>query len=178
MAYFKLLYDYPMSADNDYYDINRGLEFDGVGSWTMRKPFEKSPPNPFVVEMECTGPCADAAPPPMKVGGMLLMNGEMVSALNSIPVSNIDTYPAILRDVYSGKEWKYFGVNIIGLVEAVNLDGEMKIDSVFTKLVIDTSKVARQDIFRLMESGDIIISERAKNALEHIPLLRFVPVSA
>jgi hypothetical protein len=185
MAYYQLEYDYPMSGDNDYYHLRTGLEFDGVDSWTMGKPFDKAPPNPIVIEMECTGPWPDATPPPMSIGGVPLMNEEMVAAFNSVPVSNLDTYPAILRDAQTGKEWKYFAFNVLGLVKAAdmdqsegeNLDGEMKLDSIFTTLVIDTSKVGRQDIFRLMESGNIIISERAKKALDSIPFLKFVQVS-
>jgi hypothetical protein len=185
MPYYNLEYEYPMSPDNDYYDINDGIEFDGVESWTLGKPFDQAPPTPIIVEMECTGDWPDATPPPMKVGHMLLMSDAMVKALQAIPVSNIDVYPALLRDVANAKEFPYFAVNILGLVKAAdldasegeNLDGEMKLDSVFTTLVIDTTKVGKQDIFRLMEDGSIVISERAKKALEHIPLLNFVPVS-
>lgn len=184
--YYRLMSDYPMSEDNVYYDVNDGIDFDGVRSWALGQRFDKSPPNPIVVPITLTGPWDDPQPPPMVDGYMCLMNPQMIEALRSSGVDNIDIYPAVMRDTDTGKEFPYFGVNILGLFkvadlnrsEWVNLDGEAKLDTIFTDLVIDDSQTYGFHLFRLYEStGTILISERIKAALAHIPFLRFNPVS-
>ena len=48
----------------------------------------------------------------------------------------------------------------------------------FESLVIDSAKARSWDMFHMYEdTGTILISERVKRALEHIPFLTFQPVA-
>ncbi|MCU0672643.1 MAG: hypothetical protein MUE69_07605 [Myxococcota bacterium] len=180
--FYTLDYDYPMSPDNDYYDIDDGVEIDGVVSWTTGGVVAHAPSAPIVIDMELTGDWPDATPPPMKIGHMLLMSHSMVEALRGIGVSSFDAYPVFLRDRANERCFPYFAVNILVVLDAldrsssegVDLDGPM---AIFTKIVVDESK-AQADLFRLAVSGAIVVSERVKEALEHIPFLRFERASA
>lgn len=178
--FYTLEYDYPMSPDNDYYDINDGVEIEGIESWTTGQPFAEVPSAPIVIDMELTGDWPDATPPPMKIGHMLLMSDAMVGALRSIGVSSFDAYPAVLRDQANERSFPYFAVNILAAVDAVDKSSSEGVDlesltPIFTKLVVDESKAKTEEFFRLADGGAIVISSRVKDALEHIPFLRFEP---
>lgn len=177
-----------MADDNTYYDIDDGIQFDGVKSWALGRPFEKSPPNPIIVHIEKIGASLDPGviPSPFHDAYMCLATPEIVSAMRSRGVNNIDAYPALLRDTATGAEFEYFAVNIIGIMkvadldesEWTNLDGDAKMDTIFEKLVVKEDEIRGIDIFRLYEdTGTILISERVKRALEHIPFLTFQPVT-
>lgn len=185
--YYKLDCAFPMADDNTYYDIEDGLQFDGIKSWALGHTFAKSPPNPIIVPITKIGTSTDpiVVPSPFHDAFMCLATPDVVAAMKGCGVNSIDVYPAILQDTQTGVQFPYFAVNIIGIVkvadldesEWTNLDGEAKMDTIFESLVIDSSRARNWDIFRMYEdTGTILISERVKRALEHIPFITFQPV--
>lgn len=187
--YYKLDSKVPRSGEDDtYYHFKDGLQFPGVKSWASGQHFQAALPTPIVVPITQIGPPSDepVIPCPFNDANMCLATPEIVTALHSGGVNNIDVYPAILRDTVTGIEFQYFAVNIIGgLVKAAdidksewtNIEGEAKADTIFEKLVVDESKTHGLDIFRMYEdTGTILINERIKKVLEHIPFLTFLPV--
>lgn len=187
MRFFILDYEYPEGEDGQHYMVDDGMDFDGVDSWALGRPFDQAPPNPIVITMSQSDPEWNGPrPPPMIDEYMCLMSEQIVDALKSIPVGNIDIYPAVLKDEEAGLEWRYYGVNIIGLVQSadlekskwLNLDGPARHDTVFTKTVVDPAKTMGLDMFRLAEdTGTIVISERVQRVLVGIPFVVLRPVN-
>jgi hypothetical protein len=102
-------------------------------------------------------------------------------------VDNIDTYPAVLVDNANEREFRYFAVNILGLVAAAdlsksqwsNFDSAARLDTHFESLAVDPAKARGHLMFRLAEdTGTIIVHAKVKQALESagIPMLRFSQV--
>jgi hypothetical protein len=184
--YFKLGYDYPMDEDGGYYMPKDGLDFEGVESWALGRPFAKPPPDPIRIELV---PVADFTGEPASMFDryMCLMSPPMVDALRRCGVDNIDTYPAVLVDNANEREFRYFAVNILGLVAAAdlsksqwsNFDSAARLDTHFESLAVDPAKARGHLMFRLAEdTGTIIVHAKVKQALESagIPMLRFSQV--
>ena len=184
--YFKLGYDYPMDEDGGYYMPKDGLDFEGIESWALGRPFSRPPPDPIRIELV---PVADftGEPAAMFDRYMCLMSASMVDALRRSGVDNIDTYPAVLVDAANERQFEFFGVNILGLVVAAdlgksqwsNFDGAARLDTHFETLAVDPAKARGHLMFRLAEdTGTIIVHAKVKQTLESagIPLLRFTPV--
>jgi len=184
--YFKLSYDYPMDDDGGYYMPKDGIDFPGIESWSLGRPFDTPPPDPIRIELV---PVTDftGEPAPMFDRYMCLMGEAMVGALRRCGVDNIDTYPAILVDSVNHREFEYLAINILGLIAAAdlsksqwsNFDGAARIDTHFDALAVDPDKARGQLMFRLAEdTGTIVVHAKVKQALESagIAMLRFTPV--
>ncbi len=185
--YFQLGYDYPKDEQDGHYMIEDGIDFDGVKSWALGKPFNAQLPNPISVTLAPIGGFS-GKPPEMFDEYMCLMSAKMIDVLKKSGVDNIEVFPAKLVDGPNSRTFDYFAVNIIGMVAAAdlgkseweNLDGEPKIDTAFTTLVVNPDKARGLPIFRLAEStGTILVHERIKSALEASGLetLRFSETS-
>jgi hypothetical protein len=188
-VYYKLDSQFPMTDDNTYFDIDDGITIDGIASWARGEPLTATPPNPIVIAIEKIGEADDDSLRPIAFNdaNLCIATPEIVNALIACGVNNIQTYPAILKDVTTEREYPYFAINIIGLVKAadlkksdwINLDGEARMDTVFIDLALDKDKIRGFDLFRLYEdTGTIIISEKVKKALENFADLTFLPVTA
>lgn len=116
-----------------------------------------------------------------------LFHKDFVMELNKLGVDNIDTYDAEIENPYTNSVLKeYYAVNIIGIVAAADLSKSKfrsfsnppAIDTVFTDLKIDESKVKGLLMFRMAESvTDIVVHEKVKKGLEKkYPSLEFLPV--
>ena len=184
--YFKLDYDYPMDEDGGYYVPKDGVDFDGIESWSLGRPFTQPPPDPIRLDLVPVGGFT-GEPAAMFDRYMCLMSPPIVDALRRSGVDNIDTYPVILVDAANEREFHYFGVNILGLVAAAdlgksqwsNFDGAARLDTHFDTLALDPAKARGHLMFRLAEdTGTIIVHEKVKQALESagIPGLQFIPV--
>jgi hypothetical protein len=104
-----------------------------------------------------------------------VMSERMADAIKSARVDNIDFYPVVLTHKKSGKTYRYFAYNIIGLLSAVDMEAS---DLTFYdkrvfghasihNLVLDENKINDLLIFRLKEqSSTVIVHERVKQALE------------
>lgn len=186
MPYYELGYDYPIDDDGGYYAPSDGLDFDGVESWALGRPFARPLPDPIRIDLV---PVQDftGEPAPMFDRAMCLMAEAMVVALRGCGVENLDVYPAVLADPANAREFRYFAVNIIGLVAAAdlersrwtNFDGEARVDTHFESLVVDPAKARGRLMFRLAEdTATIVVHEHVKRALESAGIrnLRFTPL--
>jgi len=97
-----------------------------------------------------------------------LMRTDLIAELRAAGVDNIDDYPAIVRETRTGREYDdYRAVNIIGAVRGADVsrsdidpssfDGELLIDAVFRRLVLDESAIEGLLLFRLAENVSIIL---------------------
>jgi hypothetical protein len=183
--YFTLRCEYPVDENGGYYDIDDGLQFDGVGNWAVGRPFTKPPPDPMVVPIEAIDGY-QGEPPEMVDGNICFFSRRMVDVLRAAGVDNLDCYPAILRDQENGRDFPRLAGNILGLVAAAdlksseweNLDGAPKLDTHFDRLVVDDGAARGLLMFRLAEStGTIVVHEKVKLALERagLSMLQFLP---
>jgi hypothetical protein len=173
--YFQLGYDYPMDEEDGHYMLEDGVDFEGVKSWALGRPFTSPQlPDPINLNLVAIGEFK-GEPPEMFDEYMCLMSAKMIDVLKKSGVDNLETYPAKLVDSTNERAYDYFAVNIIGMVAAAdlgksdweNLDGEAKIDTAFTSLVVKPETARGLPIFRLAEStGTILVHERIKSALE------------
>jgi len=108
------------------------------------------------------------------IDGLLTLYHETLKAgLDEFGIDNIKYYPVTLRDQETGeKEYRYFLVNIIGLLDCLDRNNSkirpsasglgIKIDS----MVIDEARTNGAKIFRLKERpSSVIINEELKQYL-------------
>ncbi len=108
-------------------------------------------------------------------GKIPLFRDDLIAALASAGVDNLDIYDALVLDPDNKKTYKNFkAVNIIGLVSAADMiksestvhDGIPVIDVSFDSLVIDENKSKGLLMFRLAENNSgIIVHENIKDYL-------------
>jgi hypothetical protein len=112
-----------------------------------------------------------------------LMADDLINVLQNNGVNNLETFPAIIREVRTGKEHtNYKAVNIIGLVSAADgasetadlgLGGDGLYDTWFKSLVIDEDKAGGYLLFRMAEKvSTILIHKKVKEAIEAAEILR------
>lgn len=141
--------------------------------WMDGKPIRETFTEPFVFLLDPDYPGELMA---MYEVPSLLMNDNLLKALKSAGVDNLQIFPAIIQDKAKKKEYKnYSVVNIVGVVSCVDpakskkgrvTDSDM-IDAFFESLVIDEAKTKGALMFRLAESvGAIIVSEQVKEKIE------------
>lgn len=102
-----------------------------------------------------------------------VMRDDLVEALHAVGVSNLQLFPAVIKDPKTGAEHtNYKSFNIVGVVAAADMaksvrmpttDSEM-IDVDFDSLAIDEDKAAPFRMFRLAESVSAIIVDEAVKA--------------
>jgi hypothetical protein len=102
-----------------------------------------------------------------------LMRDDLVAALQSVGVDNLELFDAVIRDPATGKDHtNYKAFNIIGLVAAADMAGSVLmgtskstlIDADFEQLAIDEKKAAPFRLFRLAESVSAIIVDQVVRA--------------
>jgi hypothetical protein len=150
-------------------------------SWNSGVPFTKTPNAPLTVIMD-----GDGILVPMFNRGILLWQDELIEAVRSAGVDNIDCYECILVDPVSGISHKnYKAVNIIGLVSKADLSmsaystpsGIPSIDTDFDSVFFDEHKAHELLLFRMAECvSAIVVHESVKNSIEDsgIPYINFV----
>ena len=101
-----------------------------------------------------------------------LMSDRLLKALRRLGVRNIDSYPMTLKRPDTGEEWdNYWAVNVIGCIDAVNLEkSQYRTDSFgepdFTKIVLNEKVVGEVDLFRLVKGpGLMVVNQKIKEAL-------------
>lgn len=113
-----------------------------------------------------------AADPPRALLGIEIpvMSDEFIAALTACGVSNLQTFPAMLKSEVDGSTWtNYKAVNVVGLVFCADLDrsiyqkmmalpgaGSPPLLSI-SELKIDTSKAKGALMFRLGETGTTLM---------------------
>ncbi len=110
-----------------------------------------------------------------------LFSKDLVDALKSAGVENLQTYPvtAVLKDGTSVAK-EYLATNILGNVKCLDLDKSQDKETARRKLIIDEKKANGKYLFRLAESvSSIIVHKSVKQALEtqNFPYLAFKSLS-
>ncbi len=106
------------------------------------------------------------------ISGKCLMSRELVQTIEAAGVDSLQKFDATLKDTKTGEiNNSFVVVNVVGLVEAADLDSSESIPlgsgEVFTDLVVDQDKAHGLLMFRLAESrSDIIVHERVAKAIE------------
>lgn len=143
-------------------------------NWMGGTPVSDPPRQPLVYELN---PRYPGTPKPMYGSEAVpIMRGDVIAALASAGVDNIDYYDAVLRDPSTGKEYtNYKAFNIIGLVACADMGSSERMpgstsdigDVDFHALVIDEKKARGLLLFRLAESVNaIVVHEKVKDRIE------------
>lgn len=154
--------DFPTTSDGTYFDIDDGVELDGIDNWARGVRFEVTPPNPIEIRITRIGEDHTSLlyPIPFNDQNICIASPQIVDILKRCSVDTIEIYPAVLRDTDTGAEHTFFAINITSLIKAADL--------------FKSSQIKPDKIFRLFESrGQIIVTEEIKQALEEIPNLTF-----
>jgi hypothetical protein len=102
-----------------------------------------------------------------------LFDSRLVQSMLAAGASNLQVFPAVIRNTHSGEELQtYSVVNIVGLVACANAaksEGVPLADSTyFLRLLIDPAKVGGASVFRLQESLlDVIVNETLATAMKN-----------
>ncbi|WP_103072683.1 imm11 family protein [Aquimarina sediminis] len=101
-----------------------------------------------------------------------LMSPELVNALRSAGVGNLQTFPVDIKDTFTGEVLgvEYLLVHVAGLVSCADMGSSehLSIGSkyYFHKLKIDQEKTKGLKMFRLAEShSEIIVEEKVANVI-------------
>jgi hypothetical protein len=161
------------------------------GRWLGRYPFLKGVkwrvgatitvpvPDPIETDLKPFNPqSADHSPnmPALLAGNCPVWRDDLVEAMRSFGVTNLQLFNTAVRDPDNGKVYtNYKSVNILGLMAAADMGksqatvhpgGPALLDVDFDKLVVDESKTHDALIFRLAEStGAILVHERLRDFL-------------
>ena len=145
-----------------------------LDNWMGGNRLEAPVPEPLTYEIESDGKQL------MSFYNTLvpLMSAELLSALASAGVENLELFDATVSDLETGTTYDgYKAVNIVGVVAAADmqqsdsanlgLDDSGLIDTFFRNLVVDESRIPDVLMFRLAESvKHIIVHESVREAVE------------
>ncbi len=141
--------------------------------WNDGQPLAEAIEEPLVYTLD-----------PRRPGNMLplydieetLIRDDLLGALESAGVDNLQTYRAVIRDAKKNVDHSnYRAVNILGVVACADMDQSERmettdstmIDVDFRSLVIDEAKTGGALLFRLAESvSAIVVHEKVKKAIE------------
>lgn len=143
------------------------------GPWMTGELITYEVPEPLVYELD---PDYPGQMLPFYRSAAPLMREDLLAALDSAGVDNLQLFRAILRDPKKRKDYEdYRAVNIVGLVQAADLGRSVMmgtspdtlIAADFDSLVFDESKPRGLLMFRLAESvSAIVVHETVKQAIE------------
>jgi hypothetical protein len=146
--------------------------------WNRGAIITVSVPDPFPVTLKPLNPqSSDHSPhlPSLLEGTGPLFRDDLVDAMRSYGVDNLQTFNVALQDPDNGQTYtNYKAVNVLGLIAAADMaqseatvhPGGPIIDVDFDSLVIDESKTKGVSIFRLAESTNaLLVSERLRDFL-------------
>lgn len=151
-------------------------------NWYLGRPITDAVPQPLVYTLD-----VDYEGDPKAMYGekaVPVMRDDVIAALASAGVDNIQYFDAVLKDPESGAEYRnYKAFNIVGLVACADMGASQLMgiapprmgDIDFASLVIDESKTGGALLFRLAENiGAIVVHERVKQAIEAAGIPGFV----
>jgi hypothetical protein len=123
-------------------------------------------------------------------GGLPLMTPTLLAALREAGVDNLDDYPAMIREIATGRDYPYRAVNIIGTVRAADLAGsdvkasafddegdEFLIDAFFRRFKLNEAAAEGFLFFRLAEKLSAIFVHRSvrdhleRSGIEHLSFI-------
>jgi hypothetical protein len=172
--YYVMSYEIPQDDEGGYFDLEDGLDFHGIDSWSLGRRFEVELAEPIIVELTVvdgyTGPPSD-----LYDGNMCLMSARLVQVLEEAGVDNLQTFRALLRNSNTGETHDYRAVNIVGAIAAADLsasnwtshDPDPRFDVNFDALAVDATAARGAMLFRLAENtGVILVHERLRDRLQ------------
>lgn len=157
-------------ADQERSSIHRIPQFENV-SWNRGARIAGRVPVPVRIHLD---PGSPGLLMPMYHKGILLMSTELIEALRSAGVSNLELFDAVLVDEAQQREYNsYRLVNIVGVIAAADLaasvyraHGTPLFDVEFDSLAIDESRTRGALMFRLAENlSGIVVHESVKAAV-------------
>jgi hypothetical protein len=154
-------------------------------SWFGGRRITDTLPTPLMFELMPEG---GTFMPEYFKAGIPLMRDDLIARLKEAGVTNLDCYPALIRDARSGEVWaNYKAVNIVGVISCANMkkstwdrSGSEMIDVDFDGLVIDETRTNGCLFFRLAECVTaVVVHENVRRYLDNgaFPTLRFIPPS-
>lgn len=143
------------------------------GAWMDGQPIQYDVPEPLVFSLNPEYPGKLCS---MYDESILLMSSDLVGAIKTAGVDNIQCFRAVVRDLVNKKDYSnYQAVNILGLVSCADMEkselmgtsDSALIDVDFHSLVIDESKAGGALLFRLAEKvSAIVVHEKVKENIE------------
>jgi hypothetical protein len=147
-------------------------------SFLRGTPIAKSVPAPLEFTLKRLNPEAtDHAPyMPSTLGTRIpLFRQDLLEALKSLGIENLDVYKAVIVDPSTGERFEnYSAVNIIGTIAAADMSkssatvhgGTALMDVEFDQLEVDSSKARGMAMFRLAEAvGTVLVHQRVRDRL-------------
>ncbi len=173
------------TAKKRWLDIDDYLDHYGFRSqygttfrWFNGSIFVDAPPEPFEIKLrplEVDHPDHGPLIPSYYDDTIVLMRDDLIEAMVTFGVDNLDTYAVNLTDPDDGTVYtNYKAVNIIGVVAAADMKKSTAtvhnniplVDVSFDKLVINEEKVQDLLLFRLAENlMTILMNEHLRNYL-------------
>lgn len=142
--------------------------------WMTGRPIRKPPTEPLVYTLDPA--CPGSIPAMFDSTEYPLMRDDVIAALKSVGVDNLELFDAVVVDPSTGEEHRNFkAFNILGAVAAADMSksvrsstsDSMMLDADFDSLVIDAKLATPFRLFRLAESVDaIVVDETVKLEIE------------
>jgi hypothetical protein len=156
-------------------DIEGYPLIDGIDSWILGSPFQRSPPEPIRLNWD---PDTEGLKRSLYDATIPLMHRDLLQAVESCGVDNLDTYAVEIQDHATGEvDSNYRAINLIGIVRAADrskskyrdLSGMGRIDMDFDGLSIVTECPRDFLMFRLAECvTGWVVHESLKRRLEEL----------
>lgn len=152
-------------------------------TWVLGRPITSAVPRPLIYKLDPQWP--GNVREMMDELACPLMSDNLVAALRSVGVDNLQLFDAVIEDPATGTtHTNYKAFNVIGLVAAADMGKSVLmgtsdstiIDVDFESLAIDEKKAAPFRLFRLAENVSTIIVDdvvRREVARREIPGMRF-----
>ena len=154
--------------------VENGPDLDNDPPWLSGQPLRRPVPTPLIYTLDPARP--GNIPAMFDSIAYPFMRDDLIEALRSVGVDNLELFDAVIVDPTTGEEHHNFkAFNIIGAVAAADLSKSIvantsdstMIDMDFDSLAIDERRAAPFRLFRLAESVDaIIVDEAVKIAVE------------
>lgn len=140
----------------------------GKRLWVNGQKFLKPFPKDIFYVKPCIG--TGTIMPDFFDSSVPLMSEKMVQILVSLGIDNFDSYPVIIKEENTNKEWNnYLAINFIGLVDAIdheksNIDETD--DYIFHSVVIDENRTMNLECFYLTNGPKyLVVREKIAKAL-------------
>lgn len=177
--------DEPLSPDGEaLMEIENTFQIPGIRSWKLGRRFAVTIPAPITIDFQVYRGY-QGLPADLYDLGIPLMSEHVAHALMGAGVTTFDFYPAILRNVATGRTYPYYAYNVNMLLAAADMsqsewacyDNNPMFDVSFTRLVLDESRCHDELAFRLGQNVNaIVVHDRVRDALlgQGIDTLSFI----
>jgi hypothetical protein len=144
--------------------IRRETKWSGM-PWMTGAMISNQVPNPVVFAADASYPGELLA---MYDDSIPIMRDDLIDILVQAGVDNLQTFPALVRNLDGSQRSDYKAVNIVGVVAAADMEHSTLMEPAadflgadFESLVIDERRAAGPLIFRLAEAANAIVVHRS-----------------